>query len=97
MRAVETVGQTEAGETAPQRVAGEGGEAVTVGGVVEQVLRPESVVQRDQILSREQRFLARLVVVEVLNVDRKTGVERTIEHVGFGEAEGRATRAAAEL
>ena len=44
-RAVEAVGQTEAGETAPQRVAGEGREAITVGRVVEQVLRPESVVQ----------------------------------------------------
>ena len=93
----EAVGQAQAGEAAAQRIADEGREARRGLAVVEDVLPPQLVEQRDQVGSREDRGLAGLVEAEAAGEDRETRLDRLVEQVRFRVPELEDALAAAEL
>src|SRR6476620_4610512 len=69
------------------RIADVSREAVSVRYVVEKVVLPQLIEQRDQVAAREQRYFTALVVIEAAGVNRKPGLHRFIEQVWFGESE----------
>src|ERR1035438_10349705 len=65
--------------------------------VIQQVLRAQLVVERNQIGPRQNRGLAALVEVEALQVHDEAKLQRTIKEVGFGEAQADIAHTRAEL
>ena len=80
-----------------QRIAGRDREAVAVLDVVQQVLRAQLVVQRNQVLPGQNRSLAALVEIEAAQVDDEAELQRAVEEVRLGEAQADIAHAGAEL
>ena len=55
------------------------------------------IEQRDQVLAGQDGSFAPLIVVEAVDVERESGLNRLIEQIGLGESELNLTQASAEL
>src|SRR4029077_10427635 len=84
---VVAVGDSDARKTSPQRIAGRNIEPVAVLRIVEKIVRAERVEQRNQILARQNRGLAALVIVEVAYINDEAQLQRLIEEVRLGESQ----------
>src|SRR5205085_11721862 len=73
------------------------GEAASVRDIIHRIGRSQLLVERDQIAAAQQRYFARLIVIEPLHIDGEAGLNRAVQKIRFGKAERDVANTVADL